>query len=250
MDPDITVGSHSDDDIDIRSETLDSALAAAVAVADADAAATAVSKAAAVISSLKSSEPPFDFAMASAVAKRAAALGTFTRSVAAQPPVEPPPAAAPSALSSPKWQCKECTSPIMPGDKWQATSFVNGVPQDMLCESCHPQTSGPGSIGQSQAPSSFPGTFPPPPPSAPPPAVGRDFGEWGQNQVNLWNLEQQARQLAKEKEAELRLPCRQRPVTPPEDPEDALAEVAAEPEVEVEEVEARFMQTFSCPKSL
>jgi hypothetical protein len=196
MDPDITEGSHSDDDVDIRSETLGSALVAAVAVAEADAAATAASKAAAKISSLKSSEPPFDLAKASAVAKRAAALGTFTRSVAAQPPVEPPPAAAPSA------------------------------------------------------PSSFPGTFPPPPPSAPPPAVGRDFGEWGQNQVALWTLEQQARQLANEREAELRLPCRQRPVTPPEDPEDALAEVAAEPEVEVEEVEARFMQTFSCPKSL
>jgi len=59
--------------------------------------------------------------------------------------------------------------------------------------------------------------------------------------VNLWNLEKQARQLAKEAE------LRQTPVTPPE---DALAEVAAEPEVEVEEVEARFMQTFSCPKSL
>jgi hypothetical protein len=71
-----------------------------------------------------------------------------------------------------------------------------------------------------------------------------NFEEWGENTKNLWNLEKEARQLAKEAE------LRQRPVTPPEDPEDALAEVAAEPEVEVEEVEARFMQTFSCPKSL
>ena len=261
MGPDITMGSHSDDAVDIRTETLGSALAAAVADADAAAtAATAVAKAAAVISSLKTSEPPFDLATASAVAKRAAALGRFTRSVAAQhpplgspgsacfpspvpvPPVEPAMGHADfvaRAAGSTYSSCGVCGVPF---------AVVDGVPFGVcgvaVGHSCGTSVEPPPAAAPS-APSSFPGAFPPPPPrSAPPPAVGRNFEEWGENTKNLWNLEKQARQLAKEAE------LRQRPVTPPEDPEDALAEVAAEPEVEVEEVEARFMQTFSCPKSL